>query len=181
MEDMSIFPFLRLKKNEMLAEWLDRTLDGYAAPGFFKQARDGFANPVGSNTREALERLWNLLTQDEDPVEFRGALDQLLRIRAVQEFSPSQAVAPVLEIKWVVRRMLARDKAGTALRQELDIFDLRVERAALAAFDVYAACREALYQVRLDEYKSGRQLLTRAVCPSALARRQGAVGACESV
>lgn len=176
---MTIFEALRQKKAAIVAEWVDRTLDGYAAPGHFKQSRDRFANPVGANTSEALERLFDLLCGENEIPDCMAPLDQLLRIRSVQEFSPSQAVAPVLELKWVVRRQLAADKATSPLLTSLDLFDLRVERAALAAFDVYVACRELLFQVRLDEYKSGRHVLAGAVCPSSL--RQGRGGAREAL
>ncbi len=170
---MTIFEALRQKKTAIVADWVERTLDSYVAPGHFKQSRDRFANPVGANTSEALARLFDLLCGEDESPDCAEPLDQLLRIRSVQEISPSQAVAPVLELKWVVRRLLAKDKAGASLLPELHLFDLRVEKAALAAFDVYVACRERLFQVRLDEFKSGRHLLAGAVCPSSLARRQG--------
>ena len=36
----------------------------------------------------------------------------------------------------------------------------------LAAFDLYMECREKIYQIRLNEIRSGSSILTDNACPS---------------
>jgi len=163
---------LRDRKEKIVSLWVDRTLDSYISSGFFKTSPDRFANPVGANIRAGLERLYELLLDGADPDQLLAPLDQVIRIRAVQEFAPSQAVAPILEVKWVVRQVLAEERAAAEFVVELDSFDLEVERMALLAFDMYTECREQLYRNRINELKSGRHILTDAGCVSALVRRQ---------
>ncbi|HDL98300.1 MAG TPA: hypothetical protein ENH16_01790, partial [Desulfobacteraceae bacterium] len=98
-------------------------------------------------------------------------LDQVIRIRAVQEFTPAQAVSPILELKWVVKQVLSADKDTRPLLAELDSFDCDVDRAALAAFDIYMNCREQLHKARIFELKSGNFILSDSGCPSALIRK----------
>ncbi len=167
---MELLDTLKNKKKDIVSIWVDRTLDSYISSGFFKKSRDMFANPVGANIRQGLNSLYDLLIAGAAQEEMAEPLDQVIRIRAVQEFTPAQAVAPILEIKWVVKQVLSADKETKPLLVELDSFDCDVDRAALAAFDMYTACREQLYKNRLREFKSGRYILTDATCASAMIR-----------
>ena len=169
---MKLIEALKKKKKQLLATWIERTLDSYASPGFFKKSNDRFANPVGANIREGLTRLFDLLLAKAGQEEYAEPLDQVMRIRAVQEFTPAQAVAPILELKWLVKQVLSSDKETRGLLAELDSFDCDVDRAALAAFDIYSDCREQVYAGRIRELKSGSYILTDSQCSSALLRRK---------
>ena len=167
---MELKEALEKNKKRILAVWLERTLDSYVSSGFFKKSQDKFANPVGANIREGLTTLFDILLAEGDQSAMQKPLDQVIRIRAVQEFTPAQAVAPILELKWVVKQVFKVDRQARELLPELEEFDCDVDRAALAAFDIYTACREQLYRNRLREYKSGRYILTDATCASAMIR-----------
>ncbi len=173
-ESMDLREALSNRKKEILSLWIERTLDSYAAPGFFKTATDPFANPVGVNIANGLTALLELLICNADQQEFAKPLDQVVRIRAVQDFSPSQAMAPFLELKWVVKQIFSGDSQTRPLLAELDTWDCDIDRMALAAFDLYMECREQLYRNRIQELKSGRAFLTDAACPSALMREETA-------
>ncbi|MCL2790169.1 MAG: RsbRD N-terminal domain-containing protein [Desulfobulbus sp.] len=169
---MEITEALTSKKKEILSLWIERTLDSYTAPGFFKSAKDPFANPVGSNITAGLTALLELLQADADIQAFGKPLDQVVRIRAVQDFTPAQAVAPFLELKWVVKQVFSGDKNMQPLLGKLDALDCRIDQMGLMAFNIYSECREQLYRNRVRELKSGSAILTDAACPSALLRRE---------
>jgi hypothetical protein len=169
---MDLNEALANKRKEILALWIERTLDSYTSSGFFKRAKDPFANPVGVNITNGLTALFDLLLANADQQAFLEPLDTVVRIRAVQEFTPSQALAPFLELKWVVKQVFSAGKETRPLLAALDDLDCTIDRMALAAFDIYAACREQLYQNRVQELKSGRAILTDAACPSALMRQE---------
>jgi len=167
---MNLIEALKKKKEKILSTWVERTLDSYISSGFFKRSKDKFANPVGANIREGLTKLYNLIVKGADPQEYAEPLDQVIRIRAVQDFSPAQAVAPILELKWVVKQVFSADKECRELLPELDSFDCDVDRAALAAFDLYMECRDRLHRARIRELKSGSYILTDSGCASAIIR-----------
>ena len=100
---MKLSEILLDKKDKILSVWINRTLDSYSSSGFFKKASDHFANPIGANIKEGLTTIFKLLAAGADIDEYSEPLDQVVRIRAVQQFSPSQAVVPFLELKWVIR------------------------------------------------------------------------------
>ena len=169
---MQLTEALSNKKQEILSLWIERTLNSYSAPGFFKTAKNPFANPVGSNIAAGLTTLLDLLLSEAEPQAFIRPVDQVVRIRAVQEFTPAQAVAPFLELKWVVKQVLSSDKSTKELMASLDTLDCEIDRMALTAFNIYSDCREQLYRNRIRELKSGSALLTDAACPSAVLRRE---------
>jgi len=169
---MKLSEALQRKKDKILSVWIERTLDSYSSSGFFKQSRDQIANPVGANIRDGLTKLLELLLADAAIEEFRSALDQVIRIRAIQDFTPSQAIVPFLELKWVIRQVLSKDKNTASLVQDLATLDCNIDRVALAAFDMYVQCREQLYQVRIKELKSGNYILADSACPSSQLRKR---------
>lgn len=177
---MELTEALTKKKKEILDLWIGRTLDSYISPGFFKKSKDPFANPVGVNIAQGLTVLLDFLLDNAEPQAYHLPLDQVVRIRAVQDFTPSQALAPFLELKWVVKKVLSADKDTQSLLRSLDILDCEIDRMALAAFDIYTECREQLYRNRIRELKSGSAVLTDGGCPSGM-MRQGKITDCKTV
>jgi hypothetical protein len=169
---MELNEALRGKKKEILSLWIERTLDSYSSPGFFKKSKDQFANPVGSNISMGLTSIYELLLTSAELSAYVQPLDQVVRIRAVQDFTPAQALAPFLELKWVIKQVFSSDKETQPLLPQLQALDCEIDRIALAAFNIYTECREQLYRNRIRELKSGNSILTDAACPSALMRQE---------
>ena len=167
---MNVAQALKNKESKILAIWTERTLDSYTSSGFFKKSLDLFANPVGVNIRNSLTSLFKLIMTETDPQAFAEPLDQIIRIRAVQQFTPAQAVAPILELKWVVKQVFSTEKEYRELLPELAVFDCEVDRVALTAFDLFMQCRDQLHEARIRELKSGSYILTDSACASAAIR-----------
>lgn len=163
---MDLAEGFRNHKEKIVNKWVEYTLSTYLSSGFFLKENDKFANPVGGNVREALGRLFLLFAKGADPKEFNPPLEQIISIRAVQEFSPSQAVAPLNAVKHITREVFAADKERSQLVSELYDFEFAVDLAVLAAFDIYMQYRERLYQVRIDEIRTGNHILAGGRCPS---------------
>ena len=165
---MDLAEAFRNYEDKIVDQWVEYTLSSYKSSTFFKKAPDKFANPVGGNTREALGKLFKLLSKNADPKEFVAPLDQIMRIRSIQEFAASEAVGPIHAVKHITREILEKDKERKHLIAELYDFEFAVDMAVLAAFDLYMQCRERLYKVRIQEIKSGTIILTDSKCPSNL-------------
>ena len=165
---MNLSETLQEQKKQIQTIWVDRTLDSYNSSGFFKKSLDKIANPTGGNIRDGLTSILDLLLDGADPEEYLKPLDQVIRIRAIQDFSPSQAVVPFLELKWVIRQVLNDNNKTKHLTQELTELDCQIDRLALVAFDTYMECREQLFQVRIKEIKSGNYILADTPCSSPL-------------
>ena len=136
---------------EALDRWRGFILDSYPeeAARFFRREKDRFKNPVGQSIHQATETLMDgvLLEQHGDGVP--EALEALVRIRAVQDFSPSEAVAFVFLLKRAVREVLDDEGAKAPPAGALADLEARVDGLALAAFETYTRCREELFEIRL--------------------------------
>ena len=80
-------------------------------------------------------------------------LDEIIRIRAVQEIPPSQALSFVFSLKPILRKQIPEAAQDPKLARELEEMDARIDRVALAAFDLYTDCREEVSQLRISEVK----------------------------
>lgn len=145
---------LNLSQNErtkMLARWFDRIVDGYPAETarFLREQSDPFANPVGAGLRDELAPILDAILEDRDPTEVEPALDRIVRVRALQDMSPSAAVSFVLELKAVFSEV-----ADGATGEVASSFDSRVDRMLMTAFDVFSRCREQVYDIRVKEVRN---------------------------
>jgi hypothetical protein len=168
---MSLKTLLQEQRHDIIDSWVKLVLSTYSpdAAEIFHRKKDRFANPIGYNVKAGLAECYESLTGDGEP-ELGKQMEELVKVRAVQQFKPSEAIAFVFLIKDVVRRFA--EKLKTELdSSDLLIFDGRVDKMALLVFDGYMGCRERLHQVRIRELESNRHILTdRVVCPSRLPR-----------
>lgn len=169
--DLDLAEAFRNYEDKIVNKWVDYTLSSYKSSVFFKKSPDKFSNPVGGNTREALSALFKLLAKNADPTEFAAPLEQVMRIRSIQEFTASEAAGPVFAVKHITRALFEKDSERKHLISELYDFEFAVDLAALQAFDLYMQCREQLYLVRIKEIKTGNYILTDSRCPSNLLKK----------
>ncbi len=98
--------------------------------------------------------LFDELTGGFDLAKVTPVLDEIVHIRAVQDFRASEAVGFIFLLKPVVRKLFA----GPAL----EALDRRIDELALAAFDLYMRCREKAAEIRVHEARRRVYLLERA-------------------
>jgi hypothetical protein len=169
---MDLQTLLTEQKAYILEQWGKQLLATYSpdAARIFGKQKDRFANPIGYNVKAGLAELYEALTGGEEPSLGRQ-VENLIKVRAVQQFLPSEAVAFVFLFKQIVRefaRNLEVELDGESLQQ----LDNRIDRVALQVFDLYMESRERLHQVRIRELEANRHILTDlAKCPSRLARQ----------
>ena len=166
---MDLAEALRNYREKIVDNWVEYTLSTYASSAFFLKEKDKFANPVGSTIRESLMQIFRLLEKNSDINEYKPSVERIIQIRAIQEFSPSQAVAPLNAVKHITREFLAADKERALCINDLYDFEFSVDLIVLAAFDKYMEFRERLYKTRIEEIKTGRSVLADSRCPSKMA------------
>ena len=142
---------LAAKKQEILKSWFQATVDSYPADTarFLKSQKDPFANPVGQTTYQSLDALVDALTTGAGREVMTAALDPILRIRAVQTFTPSKATSFVFSLKQIIRQHLPGD--GHDAGVDMNELDRQIDEMAMAAFDTYVACREKIYELKATE------------------------------
>ena len=153
---MKLESVLSKKQTAIVKKWFDLVVETYPADTsrFLKSQKDPFANPVGSTTLEGLKALLVDLMGELDPETAAGHIDPIIRIRAVQQFTPGQATGFVLSLKQIVRDQLGAEAGAAERRHELEAFDARVDQLCLIAFDVFVQCREKIFQIQATEQRN---------------------------
>ena len=119
-----------------------------------RKEKDRFDNPAGYRISEGLEGLYGALHQEMERDQILTFLDEIIRIRVLQNFAPSQALAFVFLLKNTIRQELAEEIRKENLAEELLDMEARIDGLALLAFDVYTKRREKLQEIRTGEMKS---------------------------
>ena len=152
---MNLEKLLTKKRDRIVGKWIDSIQESYPSETveFFRHQRNKFANPVGADISEAVGPLFDELLNGNNQQNMFSLLDKIIRIRAVQDFPPSGAVAVVFLLKKVIRDEMRKDIDKDGLFEDLLEFESRIDYCVLLAFDVYMKCREKIWEIKLDEFK----------------------------
>lgn len=160
---MRMYDLLKQNQKIVKEKWFDQISKTYAerTSQFLTSVEDPFANPVGTTFAANLSDIYDLLVKKADSTEFRKPIEDVVRIRAVQEFSASKAVGWIFLIKPVLRELwhgkLYKDavdysKSPGAL-EDLAEFESQIDGLALICFDLYMECREKDYMIKATELR----------------------------
>jgi hypothetical protein len=143
------------KRDAVVDQWLARTLGTYPflTSRYLGEEKDRFRNPVGHVLREALPALVDELLGEMDVARLTSVLEQIVRMRAVQEFTPSQALGFIFALKDVLRHEDPAELTRT--------IEQRIDQMALLAFDLFVKCREKMDEIRAAEARRGTYVLDR--------------------
>jgi hypothetical protein len=147
--------FLADNREAILRRWFDIVVESYPAhsSAFLKGQRDRFRNPVGHAISEAVAIVYDQMLAEMDTTVVGEALDSIIRIRSVQDFTPADAVGWVFGLKSLIREALdERGFDGTDI-SGLSEIEARIDRVALVAFEKYTECRERLFEVKMNDLK----------------------------
>jgi len=146
---------LKERTDTIIERWVEVVLSSYPseAAALFQKQKDPFANPIGGTVRRGTRGIFQAILNGMDPDELRSHLDEIVRVRAVQDFTPSQALSFVFSLRSIVREVIPELDADPRFHREMTELDAKIDRVALTAFDVYAESREEVSQLRVKEIK----------------------------
>ena len=145
------------KKEKWVRQWVETVLSTYPSESaqFYCDTADPFSNPVGATVRSSLSNLYDALVAPQFNInDARHALQPIVKLRAVQDFSPSRALGFVYELKEIV-------VSGSDISSEayMDL-STRIDKAMLVAFDLYMENKKTIYTLRAKQARDTvRQLL----------------------
>jgi len=153
---MGLEGLLEKHKRTIVNKWFDLVARTYPpdTAQFLKRQKDPFANPVGRTTFKGLEGMYDQLMGKMDDEAIVPFLDPIIRIRAVQSFTPSKAAGFVFSLKSIVRETVGGQLREKEELKELAALDERIDRIGLLAFDIYMRCREQVYRLKANEIRN---------------------------
>ncbi|MEA4903063.1 RsbRD N-terminal domain-containing protein [Desulfitobacterium sp.] len=144
------------KKPIIIQKWFDAIMDTYPADtsGFLRKQKDQFRNPVGHTITQSIDQIFTALLQDKESAEMNDFLTDLIKVRAVQEFTPSQALGFIFPLKKIIREELGVTIEERQYSKALLALYEKIDELALSSFDIYSQCREQLYELKVMEFKN---------------------------
>ena len=144
---MDLKQVLKKNKEPFIKKWFHATIDTYPQQTAKILGKDSnrFDNPVGAVTHETIEDVFNLILEKFNGETLEKALDPIIRIRAVQAFSASEAVSFVFALKGI-----GEDILDSSMIRE---FEKIVDQIALASFNKFMKCREEIFLLKATESK----------------------------
>jgi hypothetical protein len=156
-----------LSRNEaaILKRWFNLILETYPADTatLMRKDKDQFTNPVGSTLSREIEVLFNKLCEGSQNERCQASLDSILKIRSVQNFSPSQAVGFVFLLKRAIGETLKNEICKESVMDEWLKFQSRIDDLALQAFDAYMECREKICEIRINQARAEKEMAFRMI------------------
>jgi hypothetical protein len=136
---------MKRKEEAILEKWFARTVETCSGETvqFLATEKDQFRNPVGFALRGNLLILLREVLGKMDSTCTKPALEAIVRVRAVQDLTATQATGFIFLLRPIMR----------GLMPEFDVvlLECKIDQLALLAFEEYVHCREQLAEIRLNE------------------------------
>jgi hypothetical protein len=153
--DSTFKGLLEKKRSELVSKWFDEILKTYPndPSGMLRNQKDQFENPLGNTLSYGSKNLFDALLEEKEFSASMTFLDDIIRVRAVQDFSPSKAMSFIFMLKKVIREELGKEIRQNQIYDELFKFESNIDDLALFAFDIYSSCREQINELKTEELK----------------------------
>lgn len=165
MMGQSLQQLMRDNRKKLLDQWFHQFIGAYPPETvkYFERVENTFANPIGSNVHRSLVAILDELLSEQDADKIYNDLEMIMRIKAVQDVSPSQAIAFVFGLKSIIRKSFTNEiNNGTIKLSELLDFEDLLDTIALLAFNIYMDSRELVYDMRIQEMRQRNDILEKA-------------------
>ena len=159
-----LYELLVKYKSSIVSKWIKLILDSYSIESskFFNLEKNRFSNPVGNIISTNAASIFDEIVGSQDFEKISLLLTDIIKIRAIQDFSPSEAVGIVFLLKKVIQEELNNEINQEKILDEFTVLEFVIDKTALIAFDLYMESREKVFQIRLNDAK---YKLQKAVCP----------------
>lgn len=152
---MNLMELLEERKSSIVKKWVHAVFENYPADSsnFFVTQQDQFLNPIGHTISGCVSSIFDELLQGSEIEKFYPVLTDMIKIKAVQDFAPSRAVAFLFFLKSVIREDADDEIRKQNLTRELTDFEARIDQLILLSFDIYMKCKESIYDLKNDHMR----------------------------
>lgn len=146
---------LEQNRDSIIHIWIDRIISTYdpEMARFLKKEKNQFANPVRNTIINSTNLIYDGFLKNGNMELCHRGLEEIIKLRAVQDFSPSQALSFLFELKKIIHDEL---QAKITIK-EICAFEEKIDRLIETGLDIYTKCRDKIYEIRLAEVKSRSQ------------------------
>jgi hypothetical protein len=160
---MNLHELITARRSAIRVKWQKLILESYPANArdFFQNRKAHFQNPVGAALENQTATLLEALCLGLESVNDQALVEDWIKIRAVQNFTPAQALNFIPLLKLTLRETLGSDIHTEQLSLQMQNLETRLDGLLLTAFDRYMVAREKLYEIQAGEWRRQSYLALR--------------------
>lgn len=149
---MNLKEILEQRKSKIIKTWMEGVITSYAddTARFLRAQNDPFKNPVGAMLEKGLNGVFDQLIKEMDESTIRSFLDPIIRVRAVQNFSPSKALCFIFDLKKAIHSNIQKELTSINTRNEFSEIEMRIDQICLVGFEIYTECRDKIATLKVD-------------------------------
>jgi len=158
---MELLSLLEKKKSVILKEWLAAIFATYPddTAKFLKDGTDLFSNPVGQTITANAEYILEGLIRGEDTDAISTYIEPIIRIRAVQDFTPAQAASFINSLEPVLRDQIESEISRRSLWNEWEELHSTIDNLSLRTFEIFGKMKERIEHIRMKELENNETFL----------------------
>ncbi len=159
---MNLTDILSKRKEFLLKKWIDSVMEIYPTESIksLQSKKDRFHNPVGHTISFSIGAIFDkIIAKENNSDELSKLMDGIIRITAIQDFTPSQALSFIYKLKRIIRDELKKEGLLDDVFEELLYLESRIDELAFLAFDIYMKCREKVYELKVNELRNSTFML----------------------
>lgn len=160
-----LYELLLKYRTPIVSKWIVKILDSYSSESskFLNREKNQFSNPVGSIISSNAESIYDEIISNSDFEKIKLQFTDIIKIRAVQDFPPSEAVNFVFYLKDIIRNELKEELTLEKVFDQFVELEAVIDKTALVAFDLYMEAREKIFQIRMNEARYNLQKVKNSV------------------
>jgi len=153
---MDILNYLKENSSEMIAKWQKAIIDTYPkdAGRFLSINKSQFGNPIGFSLQNDLPKIYNELIGDMNTDILNSSIEAIIKIRAVQDFTPTEASGFINLLKIIIISETKAMMTDKAFADSYFDFDNRITQIIGIAFEKYLEMKLKLSEIQIREVKS---------------------------
>ncbi len=146
------------KKVSICQRWLQLILQSQPAKDCVsvRRDKDRFNDPIGFTLERELPALYEKIVLLNDVEAAHKSLENVIKIRAVQDLTPAQVINFIFLLKETVISELMELNISPYTSREVINFNDAIEKCVLLAINIYFTCREDIHELTIAEIKAER-------------------------
>lgn len=154
---MTIAEVLEQKRSLVQSKWIDSVINSYPSESakFIVGNKNKFTNPLGYTVENSINTICSNYLNSEKQNECEEAIEAIVRLRAVQDFTPAKAIGIMFDFKSIVLTEI-RDMIDTKDRfDEYLLIETQIDKLIDYALNFYIECRERVNEIKANEVRRG--------------------------
>ena len=150
---MRINDVIDKKRTSILKSWFNAIVESYpeGAGKYLNNTKNKFSNPIGYTIEHALPPILDAVIRCDVNKAAEKSLDDIIRIRAVQEIEPADALNFINFLRAIIISEISSYINTNSGLNEFLLLEKTFESMTNYAFNSYVKFREKIYEIKANE------------------------------